>query len=363
MNSFTIAWGGWYRKLPPHGVRVLLGVEHRDRSSGTLFDGLTATLSATLVDRRDRPARRERDGAGRLEHRLRHDQRHVDGRAARERRAGARVLSHADRERRPTFAAGCSARPSRSRPSPASASPAVGSTPPRSWAAAEAHDRLHRCKRRRPPRGSRGPTIPTPTSTRPRSSTGKAPRSPGRTTQPRPSCTRVTSTDATATGLTAGSVLNFSAYSRNTLGSWTEAATATLTFEPLDAPVATVPVGNSPAVVAVDPLSHNVYVGNYYGDSVTVIDGVARSAVATIPMPTAGSIAVPITAAVDVLSGKAYVGNFWSNYVSAIDGSTLSIVATIAAPASHGSGDLGRSPSTRLAPPPRCTRRYSARTS
>ena len=146
------------------------------------------------------------------------------------------------------------------------------------------------------------------------------------------------STVATATGLTGGSAYNLSAYSRNELGSWTEAGTSTITFEPLEAPVATVPVGNSPAVVGVDPLSHNVYVGNYYGDSVTVIDGVARSSVATIPMPTAGSIAVPIAAAVDVLSGKAYIGNFWSNYISAIDGSSLSIVATIAAPASHASG-------------------------
>ncbi len=68
-----------------------------------------------------------------------------------------------------------------------------------------------------------------------------------------------------------------------------------------DTPVATVPVGASPAVVAVDPLTHNVFVGNYYGDSVSVIDGVTRSAVATIPMPTGGSIAVPIAAVVDVL--------------------------------------------------------------
>ena len=105
-----------------------------------------------------------------------------------------------------------------------------------------------------------------------------------------------------------------------------------------DTPVATVPVGNSPAVIAVDPLSHYAFVGNYYGDSVTVIDGVARSAIATIPMPTGGSIgAVPIAAAVDVLSGKAYVGNFWSNYISVIDGSTLSTVATISPPASHAS--------------------------
>ena len=62
-----------------------------------------------------------------------------------------------------------------------------------------------------------------------------------------------------------------------------------------DAPVATVPVGASPAVVAVDPVLHYAYVGNYYGDSVTVIDGATRSTVATIPMPTAASIAVPLT--------------------------------------------------------------------
>ena len=105
-----------------------------------------------------------------------------------------------------------------------------------------------------------------------------------------------------------------------------------------DVPVATVPVGTSPAVVAVNPLTHNVFVGNYYSDSVSVIDGVTRSSVATIAMPTAGSIAVPIAAVVDVLSGKTYVGNFWSNYVSVIDGSTLGIVATISPPASHGSG-------------------------
>ena len=105
-----------------------------------------------------------------------------------------------------------------------------------------------------------------------------------------------------------------------------------------DAPVATVPVGTGPAVVAVDPLTHNVFIGNYYGDSVSVIDGVTRSSVATIAMPTGGSIAVPIAAVVDVLSGKAYVGNFWSNYVSVIDGTSFTAVATISPPASHASG-------------------------
>lgn len=105
-----------------------------------------------------------------------------------------------------------------------------------------------------------------------------------------------------------------------------------------DVPVATVPVGLNPSVVAVDQVSHNVYVGNYFGDSVTVIDGVTRSVVATVPMPTAGSIAVPIAAAVDILSGKVYVANFWSNRVAVIDGSTLALVATIVPPTSHASG-------------------------
>jgi YVTN family beta-propeller protein len=114
-----------------------------------------------------------------------------------------------------------------------------------------------------------------------------------------------------------------------------------------DLPVATVSVGATPACVAVDPVSHNVFVGNYYGDSVSVIDGATRSTIATVPMPTAGSIAVPITAAVDVLSGRAYVGNFWSNYVSVIDGWTCSAVATISLPSSHGAGvrALGLDPS------------------
>jgi YVTN family beta-propeller protein len=125
---------------------------------------------------------------------------------------------------------------------------------------------------------------------------------------------------------------------------WAKLAVAILVLSSLgvayaaNTPVATVPVGHSPAVVAVDPVSHHAYVGNYYGDSVTVIDGVAQSSVATVPMPTGGSIAVPLAAVVDVLSGKAYVGNFWSNYVSVIDGSTFGVVATISPPYAHGSG-------------------------
>jgi YVTN family beta-propeller protein len=105
-----------------------------------------------------------------------------------------------------------------------------------------------------------------------------------------------------------------------------------------DVPVATVPVGVDPVAIAVDPVSHNVFVADYGGDSVSIIDGVSRSFVASLPMPTGGSAAFPIAAAFDVLNGKAYVGTFYSNFVSVIDGSDLSVAANIAMPYSHASG-------------------------
>ncbi|HEY3317333.1 MAG TPA: cytochrome D1 domain-containing protein [Coriobacteriia bacterium] len=105
-----------------------------------------------------------------------------------------------------------------------------------------------------------------------------------------------------------------------------------------DVVVATVPVGLSPDAVAVDPVTHHVFVGNYYGDSVTVIDGVSDSVDATVPMPTGGSLAVPIAVVSDPLNARVYVGNFWSNFVSVIDGTTFSRIATISPPASHAAG-------------------------
>lgn len=129
-----------------------------------------------------------------------------------------------------------------------------------------------------------------------------------------------------------------------------------------DTPVATVPVGTGPAVVAVDPLSHHAFIGNYYVDSVSVIDGVARSSVATIAMPTGGAIAVPVAAVVDVLIGKAYVGNFWSNYVSVVDGGPS--VSWRRSRCRHRTRAVPeRSRQTHPGSPRRCMRPYSARTS
>lgn len=105
---------------------------------------------------------------------------------------------------------------------------------------------------------------------------------------------------------------------------------------PSDIPIATVPVGRAPNAVAVDPSSHLVYVANFYGDSVSVIDGVSDTVTATVPMPKGGAIgAVPNAVVVDPLTGRAYVANWQSHRVSVIDGTSLAPIATITVPAAN----------------------------
>lgn len=106
-----------------------------------------------------------------------------------------------------------------------------------------------------------------------------------------------------------------------------------------DIPIATVPVGKSPTAVAVDPVAHRVYVANFYGDSVTVINSVTDSTIATITMPKGYAIgAVPNAVVVDPLATppKAYVANWQSHIVSIIDGTSLSAIATITVPTAGG---------------------------
>jgi YVTN family beta-propeller protein len=106
-----------------------------------------------------------------------------------------------------------------------------------------------------------------------------------------------------------------------------------------DVPIATVPVGKSPTAVAVDPVAHRVYVANFYGDTVTVINSVTDSTIATITMPKGYAIgAVPNAVVVDPLATppKAYVANWQSHIVSIIDGTSLSAIATITVPTAGG---------------------------
>lgn len=107
---------------------------------------------------------------------------------------------------------------------------------------------------------------------------------------------------------------------------------------PADVPIATIPVGDAPVAVAVNPVTQRVYVANYYGGTVSLIDGVTDSTVATITMPRTTSIAVPVAVAVDPLVSRAVVGNWYSDIISVIDEASASAVATIATEYSHGAG-------------------------
>lgn len=103
--------------------------------------------------------------------------------------------------------------------------------------------------------------------------------------------------------------------------------------------VATVPVGINPTAVATNPMTHKAYVANYYGDSVSVIDGVSQSVVATIPMPMT-FLAVPNAILVDFLAASptAYVANFWSDKLAIIDEASLTVTKTVDLAGVHASG-------------------------
>ncbi|MBA4370975.1 MAG: hypothetical protein C0418_05280 [Coriobacteriaceae bacterium] len=83
-----------------------------------------------------------------------------------------------------------------------------------------------------------------------------------------------------------------------------------------DIPIATVAVGNTPAAIAVNPLTHRVFVCNYFGDSVSVIDGVSDAVTATVAMPTTGAAAaLPIAAISAPTLGLTYIANWQSHKV------------------------------------------------
>lgn len=82
--------------------------------------------------------------------------------------------------------------------------------------------------------------------------------------------------------------------------------------------IATVPVGHHPQALAVDQQRHRVFVANTHSNSVTVIDGTTNRAIATVP---AGRN--PYAVAVDPASGHVYVANYGSQPLTKLDLSTL----------------------------------------
>jgi YVTN family beta-propeller protein len=103
--------------------------------------------------------------------------------------------------------------------------------------------------------------------------------------------------------------------------------------------VAAIPTGVSPVGVAVNGATNRIYVTNLASNSVTVIDGNTRTALATIPVGT-----VPEQAAVNSQTNRIYVTNYGSNSVSVIDGETNTVIATI--PVGHSPDGIAANPNT-----------------
>lgn len=104
-----------------------------------------------------------------------------------------------------------------------------------------------------------------------------------------------------------------------------------------DSVIATVNVGDSPSAIGVNPVSHRVYVTNYWGGTVSVLDGTTNSNVATVG---SGGFTVPLAVVVDSLASpaKAFVGNWWTGTVEVIDESSTVVTQTLLSGAAHGGG-------------------------
>jgi YVTN family beta-propeller protein len=83
-------------------------------------------------------------------------------------------------------------------------------------------------------------------------------------------------------------------------------------------PLATIAAGHHPQALAVDGRRHRVFVANTHSNNVTVIDGASNRVLATLP----GGMN-PYAIAVDLESGAAYVANYGSQPVTKLDLSAL----------------------------------------
>lgn len=98
---------------------------------------------------------------------------------------------------------------------------------------------------------------------------------------------------------------------------------------------ATVPTGDTPSALAVNPVSHRVYSANYFGGSVSVLDGVTDLPLSTISI--GRNLQVPNAVVVNSVSSpnRAYAANFWSSTLSVIDESSTTLTATVSVGGDH----------------------------
>ncbi len=88
----------------------------------------------------------------------------------------------------------------------------------------------------------------------------------------------------------------------------------------------TIGVGNSPAAIAVNPVTSTIYVVNSASNSVSVIDGATNAITTTVNVGT-----TPVALAVNPLTNMVYVANNGSNDVTVINGAT-NVPSTITNP-------------------------------
>jgi len=88
--------------------------------------------------------------------------------------------------------------------------------------------------------------------------------------------------------------------------------------------VATVPVSFGPAAVTYDSSKDEVFVANFFDNTVSVIDDTTNNVTATIPVGSG-----PIGVTYDSSKGEVFVTNFFDNTVSVIDDTNNNVTATI----------------------------------
>ena len=88
--------------------------------------------------------------------------------------------------------------------------------------------------------------------------------------------------------------------------------------------IAEIPVGRSPAHVAIAPLGGRVFVANREGDSVSVIDMKALHVIATVPVGHA-----PFALTVSPGGDRLYVTNVQSSDLSVLGAETLETLDTV----------------------------------
>jgi YVTN family beta-propeller protein len=103
----------------------------------------------------------------------------------------------------------------------------------------------------------------------------------------------------------------------------------------------TIPVGSNPLFIAVNPVTNKIYVANEGSNNITVIDGSTNTTI-TLTDPTASA---PWAVAVDALTNQIYVANNASATVTVIDGATNALTS-VALPNASGTGPIALDPLT-----------------